>query len=247
MTEIAARTSLSPRMVRKREQARERILDAAEQLFSSAGVKSGRIEDLAEAADVSVGAIYSHFADKQGIVLALAERSVRAFGEVLDQTLSQQGVEPLDRVMAVADLYARFCLEHRSAFQFVMATSVDTPTGKASDLDALVAAERGMLTSFKDAIQDAIDAAQINADFDAAATARFLWGAWNGVFALGLRSDGLALSDADVVAALDLGRRLVNEGLTAPSFRDDAGRSRSHAANTLQAARVNSTRDSSQG
>ena len=47
MTEIAARPSMSPRMARKREQARERILDAAEELFSAAGLKSGRIEDLA--------------------------------------------------------------------------------------------------------------------------------------------------------------------------------------------------------
>ncbi|TLH64042.1 TetR/AcrR family transcriptional regulator [Mycolicibacterium phocaicum] len=238
MTEIAARPSMSPRMARKREQARERILDAAEELFSAAGLKSGRIEDLAEAADVSVGAIYSHFGDKQGIVVALAERAIRQFGEVLEQTLSTDGGEPLERVMAVADLYARFCIEHRSAFQFVMATSADAASGNAADLNALVEAERQMLGAFQDAIQAAIDAAQINGDFEAAATARFLWGAWNGVFALALRSDGLALGEDEVVAALDLGRRLVNEGLTAPSFRDSDGRSLSHVADSLHVSRA---------
>lgn len=224
----------STRMARRRAHTRERILDTAAALFEAAGVKNGRVEDLAEAADVSVGAIYNHFGDKQGIVLALAERSIREFGEALDRALAPQTIEPIERLMSVADLYAQYCLEHRSSFQFVIFNGPDASTGSASDREALAKAERQLLERFQGAIQEAIDAGQIDAQFDACVTARFLWGAWNGVFAQILRTDELALNEDEVLAALDVGRRLVNEGLTAPAYRDADGRSRSHPMNTLR-------------
>jgi hypothetical protein len=42
---------------------------------------------------------------------------------------------------------------------------------------------------------------------------------------LRLRNDHLALTDADVGACIQMGRRLVNDGLTAPAFRNELGHS----------------------
>jgi hypothetical protein len=67
---------------------------------------------------------------------------------------------------------------------------------------------------------------EADATFDPLLTARFHWAAWNGVAALSVRADRMAFDGDEVAECLCLGRRLVNEGLTGPAFRDDQGRSR---------------------
>jgi len=37
----------------------------------------------------------------------------------------------------------------------------------------------------------------------------FLWGAWNGAIALHLRQDPLGLTDEQLIAALEAGRRMI--------------------------------------
>jgi AcrR family transcriptional regulator len=78
----------------------------------------------------------------------------------------------------------------------------------------------------QDRIEDAMSDAEADSSFDPLYTARFLWAAWNGVAALSVRADRLAFDRDQITDCLRLGRRLVNEGLTAPTFRDDDGRSK---------------------
>jgi TetR/AcrR family acrAB operon transcriptional repressor len=67
-------------MVRRtREQAletRDRILDAAQGLFQSSGVSRTTLAEIADAAGVTRGAIYWHFANKPDLFIALIERVV---------------------------------------------------------------------------------------------------------------------------------------------------------------------------
>jgi hypothetical protein len=91
-----------------------------------------------------------------------------------------------------------------------------------------------ILGKFEDHIAAAIASGEAEASYDAKLVARFLWGAWNGVVALSLRNDQMALTDAEVAACIQMGRRIVNEGLTAPAFRDDLGHSRARLVDTSQ-------------
>lgn len=50
---------------------RQAVLDAAERVFASQGVRSARIQDIAKLAGMSVGTVYNHFAQKEDIILAL--------------------------------------------------------------------------------------------------------------------------------------------------------------------------------
>jgi AcrR family transcriptional regulator len=50
---------------------RQAILDAAEQVFASQGIRNARIQDIAKLAGMSVGTVYNHFAQKEDIILAL--------------------------------------------------------------------------------------------------------------------------------------------------------------------------------
>ncbi|WP_166844811.1 TetR/AcrR family transcriptional regulator [Isoptericola sp. BMS4] len=67
-------TAISPR----RERTRERLLDAAFEVFARVGVQSASIEAICEAAGFTRGAFYSNFASKEELFLALTERETRA-------------------------------------------------------------------------------------------------------------------------------------------------------------------------
>jgi len=64
-------TSAAPRLTRKGEQTRERIVAAAAQLIFERGVAGTSIEDVKEAAGVSSSQLYHYFADKQALVRAV--------------------------------------------------------------------------------------------------------------------------------------------------------------------------------
>ncbi len=74
--------SLTGLRARQKALRHERILDAALQLFREAGYDAVRTEDIAAAADVSVGTLYNYFENKGDLLLALVTLEVE---EVLEQ------------------------------------------------------------------------------------------------------------------------------------------------------------------
>jgi AcrR family transcriptional regulator len=58
----------------RREATRQRILDAAREVFAERGVIGGTVEDICERAGFTRGAFYSNFADKDDVIDALMER-----------------------------------------------------------------------------------------------------------------------------------------------------------------------------
>ena len=69
-------TSRPARLTRdeRRAQTRERLLDAAEDVFNRLGYHGASLEAVAEAAGFTKGAVYSNFASKAELFIALAER-----------------------------------------------------------------------------------------------------------------------------------------------------------------------------
>ena len=59
---------------RRRELTCEALLDAATTVFAHRGYSAGTLEEIAEAAGFTQGAIYSNFANKQELFLAVVER-----------------------------------------------------------------------------------------------------------------------------------------------------------------------------
>jgi AcrR family transcriptional regulator len=203
------------------------VLEVAEQAFAHSTYRDVRMEDLAEAADVAVGSIYGYFGSKDGLYLALAERALEQFGEYLERAF-QPEYSPLEQVLAAGDAYLRFHLEHPGSFRFLAFDSVENQVAQVDDGLRTRVGERSsdIIAGFQKRIEAAIAAGEADSGYDARMVARFLWGAWNGVISFSLRNDEMALTDGDIATCLQLGRRLVNEGLTAPTFRDADGRSR---------------------
>jgi TetR/AcrR family transcriptional regulator len=213
-------------MVRKRARTREHVLDVAERLYSESGQADARMEDLADAANVSIGLIYDHFGSKDGVWLALAERALDDLSGYLDRAESYE-CSPMQRVMIVGELYLRWILEHPGVLRSVALQGADGQIAKSDKADEQVGAPlEAMLGRLEKLIELAMASGEADSSFDPAQTARFLWAAWNGVAALTARVDRMALDREQLAECLRLGRRLVNEGLSAPTYRDEEGRSR---------------------
>ncbi|NVI86116.1 TetR/AcrR family transcriptional regulator, partial [Actinomadura sp. BRA 177] len=82
----------------RREQTRTALLTAAERLWAERGIHGASLDDIAAAAGLTKGAVYSNFAGKTDLLLALMERitsdrtrpdvcdELRAAGEDADRT-----------------------------------------------------------------------------------------------------------------------------------------------------------------
>ncbi|HLF89858.1 MAG TPA: TetR family transcriptional regulator [Anaerolineales bacterium] len=72
-------------------QTRQDLLDAALSVFSRKGYHATRLEDIAEAASVTRGAIYHHFGSKADLYTALVNDVSAQFGLITQQAIEQGG------------------------------------------------------------------------------------------------------------------------------------------------------------
>ncbi|MFY7865852.1 TetR family transcriptional regulator [Roseateles sp.] len=71
------------------EETRARLLDAAELLFQQHGVSRCSLQDIAQAAGVTRGAVYWHFQDKAQLFHAMMERATMPLEEGMQPTTQQ--------------------------------------------------------------------------------------------------------------------------------------------------------------
>jgi AcrR family transcriptional regulator len=88
---------------------RDLVLEAAEATFGEHGVKNSKMEQIAEAAGLSLGTVYAVFRGKASIVDALRERRLR-------EVLERAGVAVRDLSDPLETLIAEMELQLRRAF-----------------------------------------------------------------------------------------------------------------------------------
>ena len=119
------------------EQTRQALLDAAERVFEEKGVSQTSLQDVAQAAGLTRGAVYWHFKDKADLFNAMMDRTVfpmEQAGErlstapeadpvaqlreaLLDVLRQIEGCERTRRVISVATRKAEFVAELDAARQ----------------------------------------------------------------------------------------------------------------------------------
>ena len=84
------------------QETRNRILDAAEHLFSEHGVSRTSLEDIAQAAGVTRGAIYWHFKDKRDLVAAMVDRVTLPMEAMVARSSDESVEDPIASLKACA-------------------------------------------------------------------------------------------------------------------------------------------------
>ncbi|WP_341318418.1 TetR/AcrR family transcriptional regulator [Paraburkholderia sp. IMGN_8] len=81
---VVAATRSTTRGVRRKEETRTRLLDAALRLMAERGMEGVAISEITAAADVGFGSFYNHFESKGAIYAALIEQVFEDYADMLD-------------------------------------------------------------------------------------------------------------------------------------------------------------------
>jgi AcrR family transcriptional regulator len=96
--------------------ARERILDAAYELFSHRGIQAVGVNEVIEQAGVATATLYRHFPSKEKLVLAFLDlREQRWTKDLIEAGAIRRGTNPEERLLAIFDVLDEWF--HRDDFE----------------------------------------------------------------------------------------------------------------------------------
>lgn len=111
-TWIPAVSSAEP----SRPDKRDRIIDAAVDVFADKGFRAARVSDIARMAGVADGTIYLYFKNKEDLLLVIFEEKMALLLEMLQATLAES-LDPIDQIRAYARHHFRAIEQHPALAQ----------------------------------------------------------------------------------------------------------------------------------
>jgi AcrR family transcriptional regulator len=180
------------------ETTRRALIEAARELFAERGYAGVGTEEIVQAAGVTRGALYHHFAGKRELFEAVYEEVEAQLAErIATGALSANADSPLDAMRAGAEMFLQACTEPE-AQQIAL---LDGPSVLGWDRWREIAAEHG-LGLIEATLQAAIDAGAI-APQPVRPLAHVLMGALDEAAMLVARADDPEQMRAEVSRTLD--------------------------------------------
>ena len=106
---------------RRKREIRERhdqIMDAARTVLFEHGMPMASIKRIAQAAELGVGTLYSYFASKEDIFIALQEEGLEILSRKIQET-SQDTEDPVTQLCNIARVYLAFSEEDKDYFDIL--------------------------------------------------------------------------------------------------------------------------------
>lgn len=183
------------RQDREKQAVRQSILDVARDLFITEGYRNVSIRKIAERIEYSPAAIYSYFASKDDIYMALAEDGFHRLDARLK--MAEPGSTPLDQVRANWWAFYEFSKEQPAYFELMFVDrSVPTITEGWEGFEIL----QSLMAEATSGLQLAIEAGQLPSTLNPSAAMHVLWGALMGPSVLALCQRLSPGEDQDLLA-----------------------------------------------
>lgn len=183
------------RQDRERQAVTASILDAARDLFIAEGYQSVSIRKIAEKIEYSPAAIYSYYASKDDIFLALAAEGFHRLDDKVRAAMTTG--DPLENVRGCWWAFYEFSQEQPAYFQLMFVDqSVPRITQQWEGFEFL----QQMLHHAVDAIQKAIDAGAFPKTLSPNAAMHMLWASLIGPGVVGIRHRLSTGEDYDALA-----------------------------------------------
>jgi AcrR family transcriptional regulator len=130
---------------------RERIHDAALTLFNARGYTGTTVRELADACDLTPGAIYNHYASKEALLFAIVDRVHDDADAVLSRTLRSAGTAPAEQLEALAAQFTAFHIARPRETRVANRDYIYLPGGAH---DSIVRRRRRVRALFGDVLRD---------------------------------------------------------------------------------------------
>lgn len=165
------------------EQTKQDLLRAGLAVFSQKGFQAATLNEIAQKAGVTRGAIYHHFGSKEELYLALLESASSGSNKALQQAIQEGGtfLEIVTRII----VYTLNLLEEDRQFRQVMTLSLTHDIIQEFSMHRSDAVDQ-LIMGVSQALQMGIDQGELRQDLDATTAARALIGYQNGLAMLWL-------------------------------------------------------------
>ena len=171
------------RRERERSELREKILDAARELFISEGYEGVSMRKVAQKIEYSPTAIYVYFADKEDLFHQLCNEDFARLAEEFQHIV--QVSSPLERLRQIGRTYAEFGRRYPNHYKLMFMTPHPPQTLDESDREIKGNPERDAYAFLKRTIEEAIAGGYLLPEFsDAELISQTLWAAMHGAISL---------------------------------------------------------------
>ena len=171
------------RRERERLETRQRIMDAARDLFARDGYDAVSMRRIAEAIEYSPTAIYVHFRDKQDLMFQICQADFVALARGVAELQSVK--DPIERIKRMGHAYIRFGVTHPNHYRLMFMTRLDLPPDAVLKDENHGKVDRDSYALLKQTCQEAIDHGLIRPEYrDADLVAQVFWAAVHGVASL---------------------------------------------------------------
>jgi AcrR family transcriptional regulator len=178
MTQPIPKTAQS-RRERHKADSRAELLQAAHDLVKEEGYEGLTIRNLAKRVGYAPMSVYSYFADKHAILLALAENAFETLAQRMERDAP---TEPLAALRKVMEEYAVFALENPNEYRTVFMTRDHMRQAREVVEIEEVESKNPVLRIVLKRVQACIDAGIFKGDAHAVST--LLWSSGHGAISL---------------------------------------------------------------
>jgi AcrR family transcriptional regulator len=116
---------ITDRKLRQKEEVRASILDTAWEMVVTEGWQSFSIRKVADAIEYSVPVIYSHFENKDAIMLEFNRKGFRLLAEALARAKMGKD-KPADQIRAMGRAYWDFAFANKEYYQLMYGLGIPT-------------------------------------------------------------------------------------------------------------------------
>ena len=198
---------------------RERILNAACDLYLSGGLEGFSMRKLARSIGVTAPALYRHYESKEKLLHDVMAQAYERFAQYLYRSLV--GTSPAERMRLAGEGYLDFALEHPKLYDILFASPDIHGIGEVSDeLEALGCAVGQF---WHDRVRECMDHGILR-DGDPEAVSMTMWGHAHGLLVLhrrGVLAGGGVGSDDEFRKLFQASGIRLLEGLATPEHMAD--------------------------
>jgi len=173
------------RREREKSETRDKILDAARELFVTEGYEGVSMRKVAEKIEYSPTAIYVHFADKNELFHELCREDFSRLQQVM--LSAEMPADPLERLRQIGRNYIEFGARYPNHYVFMFMTPHPAHEPDEEDREIMGNPEVDAYAFLKLTVQQAMDAGCFREELrDAELISQTLWASVHGVISLNI-------------------------------------------------------------